>query len=186
MLCCQGVIGHCLPFSRIPGMAIARNGATMRSSQFVFPPLVLLALSGCGTFYNLKDPPNGPMFMGTGSCYPFGGVVRSGLLAVMGPPCGLGNVISGNIAICQGDFSSGFEQIGNGICLTSAGLVAVADTPMSLAGDILSFPAAYARSKEYSWATWWGEKSVHDPTSPPAPEADGCNKKMDGGVERSD
>jgi hypothetical protein len=94
-----------------------------------FPVLVLFALTGCGTFHNLKDPPNGPMFVGTGCCYPFGGVTRSGLLAIMGPPMGLAGVVSGDIAVCQGFFGAGFQEIGGGLFLTSAGLLAIADAP---------------------------------------------------------
>src|SRR6516162_1915541 len=137
--------------SRIPGMAIAGNGATMRSAHFGFLASVVLAVTGCGTFFNLKDPPKGPVFMGTGSCYPFGGVARSGALAVLGPPCGVAGVMGGSETIFQGEFASGFQQIGYGMFLTSAGLVAIADSPLSLAGDILTLPVAYARANEYSW-----------------------------------
>jgi hypothetical protein len=168
-----------LLLSRLPALAIARNGATMRSSQIIFLAFVVLAVTGCGTFYNLEDSPKGPLFVGTGCCYPFGGVTRSGLLAVMGPPAGLAGVVSGNMAISQGEFGDGFQQIGQGLFLTSAGLIAIADTPLSLAGDILTFPIAYARSKEYSWATWWGEKSMSISDSAPAPASDGIEKKID-------
>jgi hypothetical protein len=158
----------------------------MHWSQVSVLTLVLLALTGCGTFHNLKDSPNGPMFIGTGRCYPFGGVSRSGLLAVMGPPAGLCQVVGGNIAVCQGDFGTGFQQVGDGLFLTSAGLIAIADTPLSLAGDILTFPIAYARSREYSWATWWGEKSIHDPSTPLAPASEDGNKEIDGGIGPSE
>ncbi len=147
----------------------------MRSSQFNFLALVLLGLTGCGTFHNLKDSPNGPLFLGTGCCYPFGGVTRSGVLAVMGPPCGLSGIMDGNIAITKGEFDSGFQQIGHGIFLTSAGLVAIADVPLSLAGDILTYPIAYARTKEYPWATWWGEKSITILSTPMPPVSEGHN-----------
>jgi hypothetical protein len=180
------LLAAALRLVRIPGIAIALNGATMRSSQFGFVALALLALTGCGTFQNLYDPPNGPLFMGTGSCHPFGGVARSGLFAVVGPSWGLGEIISGDMAICQAEFGPGFQQIGHGIWMTSASLVAVADTPLSLAGDILTFPIAYARSKEFPWATWWGEKSTRDPTTPPAAEPDGSNMKNDGATDPSD
>ena len=67
--------------------------------------------------------------------------------------------MGGSETIFQGEFASGFQQIGYGMFLTSAGLVAIADSPLSLAGDILTLPVAYARANEYSWATWWGERS---------------------------
>jgi hypothetical protein len=128
------------------------------SRSFVLT-VILLAFTGCGTLHNLQDRPNSPTFFGTGSCYPFGGVVRSFLLAGLGTQGGVAQVIEGDLAFCQGEFSSGLEQIGNGMLLTSAGLGAVVDCPLSLAGDILTFPIAYARSKEFAWATWWGEKT---------------------------
>ena len=57
----------------------------MHRFRFGFMTVVLLAMTGCGTVHNLQDPPGGPLYIATGSCYPFGGVVRSGMLAVMGP-----------------------------------------------------------------------------------------------------
>jgi uncharacterized protein YceK len=143
----------------------------MRWSPFRFLALAVLALTGCGTVHNLKDSPNGPMFMGTGCCYPLGGVVRSGLLAFVGTPGGLCSAISGDIAICQGDFGPGLEEVGQGMGMTALGLVAIADMPLSLAGDILTLPVVYARSHEYWWATWWGKESFGCPapdlTPPP-------------------
>jgi len=125
--------------------------------------LALVLLTGCGTFQNLKEPPKGPTDYCTGRCYPFGGVMRSGCTALIGPSFGLGEVIEGSSAISHGEFGPGFEHIGSGMILTAAGLGAIVDTPLSLAGDILTFPIAYARSKEYPWATWWGEKSTLNP-----------------------
>jgi uncharacterized protein YceK len=157
----------------------------MHLRRLNFLPLLLFTVTGCGTFKNLKDPSDGTVFICDGCCYPFGGVTRSGTLAVMGPPIGLGGVISGNIALTQGDFGSGFEQIGNGTYLTAAGLLAIADTPLSLVGDVLTFPLAYARSNGYSWATWWGEKSIRNPGTRVAP-APGGDNKTDGRSEPAD
>jgi hypothetical protein len=98
----------------------------------------------------------------------------------------LGEVVGGNLAIWHGEFGPGFEQIGNGLYLTSAGVVAVADAPLSLVGDIITFPAAYARSKDYPWARWWGEKSIPEAETVPAPQPDASDKKTDSGVESSD
>jgi hypothetical protein len=75
--------------------------------------------------------------------------------------------MGGNVALCQGEFVSGFQQIGQGLLMTSAGLGAIVDIPLSLAADIVTFPVAYARYKEYPWATWWGEPSRFNPISPP-------------------
>ncbi len=155
----------------------------MRACRFALLTLLLTTLSGCGTIFNLKDRPVGPMFVGTGCCYPFGGTVRSGLLAVMGPPCGLGEVINGNITITQGELGTGLKQVGNGLLITAAGLGAIVDCPLSLAGDIVTFPLAYARSKEYPWATWWGEKSLN---LRPMAEPEDADKPVDGGTKSAD
>jgi hypothetical protein len=134
---------------------------------------VIPALAGCGTLCNLQDSPGMQnLAVGTGACYPFGGAVRSGLLAVMGPPSGLEEMIEGDLAVCRGEFESGFQQIGRGVFVTSAGVGAIVDVPLSLAGDILTLPIAYARSKEYRWATWWGEKRLQPKSGTPAPETD--------------
>jgi hypothetical protein len=142
--------------------------------------VAVIGLSGCGTFVNLKDPPSGIMFCGTGACYPFGGVVRSGLLAAMGSPLGVSEVISGDLAICLGQFGDGVASVGAGMLLTAAGLGAIVDTPLSLAGDILTFPVAYARCMEYSWATWWGEQSTPNAMKLLPWPADDSNKTQDG------
>src|SRR5262249_42510406 len=99
-------------------------------------------------------------------------------------PLGLGGVIYGDIAIAKGEFGSGLEQIGNGTWLTATGLVAIADTPLSFVGDVLTFPLAYARSNGYSWATWWGDKSNSGTRF--APEPDEGNTKTDGRIEPAD
>ena len=131
----------------------------MRFLPFGFMAFFLMLLTGCGTMFNLYDCPKGTMFCGTGSCYPFGGVTRSGFLAIAGPPIGVCGVIQGNIAIAKGDFGEGFESVGMGILVASAGLVAIVDTPVSLAGDILTLPVVHARCNEHPWATWWGKPS---------------------------
>jgi uncharacterized protein YceK len=152
-------------------VTIARDGATMRASRFTLLAVVLSTQTGCGTFHNLKDPPDGPMFMGTGATYPLGGTVRSGLLAIMGPPCGLAGVVEGNKALIRGEFEPGLKHLKEGLLLTAAGLGAIVDTPLSLAGDIVTLPVAYARSKEYRWATWWNDNSLDNrPTVVPVPE----------------
>ena len=50
-----------------------------------FLALALPALTGCGTINNLMDRPNGPKYICMGCCEPFGGVMRSALLAAVGP-----------------------------------------------------------------------------------------------------
>jgi uncharacterized protein YceK len=142
-------------------------------STFRFALLAsVLTSTGCGTVCNLTDPPDGKRFMGTGECYPFGGVVRSGLLSFFGPPMGTVGLVSGPAEICQGNFSTGFEQFGTGLWLTGSGLVAIADVPLSLVGDVLTLPIVYARRNREPWATWWGQQSIS-----PAPRADQGNDR---------
>lgn len=153
----------------------------MHLSRFGFLPVAAITLTGCGTFCNLKDRPTGPTFVATGSCNPFGGVARSALFAFAGPPTGLYKIVDGNIAILNGNIGPGFEEIGSGLLLTSNGLIAIVDTPLSLGGDILTFPIAYARSHEYPWASWWGEKSFHMlPPTTAACEDDTGSGRRDG------
>src|SRR5262245_55310367 len=101
----------------------------MRPVMLVSACLACLG-SGCGTVANLKDPPSPGKTgeFGTSECSPFGGVTRSAGLAV----CGLG---------------SG-EALGIGV-----GLVGLVDTPLSLAGDVVTLPIALARHQGASWAT---------------------------------
>jgi uncharacterized protein YceK len=111
--------------------------------------------SGCGTVVNLAAPPEQPFpTIAPGTCFPFGGVTRSGLLGGFGVVTGM-------------EMAFGFEGIaetGVGLLWTGGGLVALAvDTPLSLVGDVVTLPVAYARSQKMSWATWWGEQSTSRP-----------------------
>ncbi len=132
----------------------------MRSSRYNVLTFVLLTLTGCGTIHNLKDPPDGHTYVGMGSCYPFGGVTRSGLLACAGPPLGVVQVVSGNASICRGEIVSGAEELGSGMALTSMGLLAIADTPLSLVGDVVTLPIVYARTRKSWWTTSWSEETL--------------------------
>ena len=127
----------------------------MRPSPRLLPVACLLCLAGCGTFYNLNaPPPPGPASVGIPtSCSPFGGITRTGLLALAGPQLGVGWILEGD----------GFKGTG----LFGLGVLAWADIPLSLAGDALTLPIACARSNGEPWATWWGEKEVSF-RSPPA------------------
>jgi hypothetical protein len=170
----------------VSATALVNNGAVMHSSWFVPLAFLLLAVTGCGTVTNLMDPPHGTLFMGAGECYPFGGVVRSGVLTVMGPPFALGMAIDGDTAICQGEYEKGFQQLGNSLYLTFLALEAIPDLPLSVAGDVLTFPLAYARGKEYPWATWWGQKSYWPAAAPTGPDPEGDDKRADAGVQAAE
>lgn len=138
------------------------GGDTMkRTGALSVVGLLLLTQAGCGTCFNLWDSPQGPLFLGSGNTYPFGGVVRSGLLATLGTTSGIGSLGVGSFSIVTGDFAGGGEMLGYGFMMTAAGIGAIADTPISLAGDLLTWPIAYARQREHPWATWWGRDSVN-------------------------
>lgn len=127
--------------------------------------LLVASSAGCGTMHNLFAPPDpvpGPPYIGSGPgiCVPFGGVARSALLGTAGPLIGPGQVIWGGIKVFGGDpLEEGVKQIGGGLWFTACGLAAIVDTPVSLVGDIATFPIAYARHKHHPWATWWGTES---------------------------
>jgi hypothetical protein len=133
-------------------------------------PLLIIAIlglvvSGCGTFMNLKSAPPevaGPCIVCETECVPFGGTIRSGLLAVVGTECGAAGLITG-----AGSHVSTLDAAG----LFGLGVGALIDTPISFAGDIITLPVAIARWKNVPWATWWGDpgwdgwgrESVKDP-----------------------
>jgi uncharacterized protein YceK len=119
------------------------------------PALLLAAClgclgSGCGTVVNLTAPPvsGRPDFVPT-ECSPFGGVTRSALL-------GVGSLGLGLLGIPK---SGCAEELGGWAMWTGAGLVALVDTPLSLAGDVVTLPIAYARQQGAPWATWWGDQA---------------------------
>jgi hypothetical protein len=134
-----------------------------------FPMIVVGLISfvqvGCGTLHNLHAPPvaqeTGPCAIGSGPgiCVPFGGVARSALLGFVGAPIGVGEAINGGNELIQGNAAGdGFSRIGNGLKLAGIGVIAVLDTPLSLAGDFVTWPVAYARQHQQPWATWWGKE----------------------------
>ena len=120
--------------------------------------LLLLPSVGCGTICNLKDPGDGDIFMGSATCYPFGGVTRSAMRGRTGPPLGVVLAVDGNSEICKGNVNEGIKKVGAGTGLAIAGVVSIADVPLSLAGDIVTLPVAYARQQGKPWATWWGNQ----------------------------
>jgi len=132
-------------------------------------PLLMLVVcaaclsSGCGTLVNLNAPPPAadPESRVT-PCFPFGGVTRSAWLSGLAV-----------MDVCQ---PGGDLGLGGALCV---GLLALMDTPLSLAGDVLTLPVAFARQQGASWATAWGfrsgiveEKALSEPekaaSSPPS------------------
>jgi hypothetical protein len=116
---------------------------------------------GCGTICNLKDPADGPLFMGSGSCYPFGGTTRSAMLAGFGTAGGIASAFEGSLETCTGKVGEGTGKVVNGAAMTAFGLVAVVDTPLSFAGDVVTFPIAYGRMNKEPWASWWRKPERH-------------------------
>jgi uncharacterized protein YceK len=122
----------------------------------LFPTFV-----GCGTINNLEapPPPGPPSFGIPTSCFPLGGIARTGLLAVAGPQLGVGWILEGRILEGGGLFG--------------LGVLAWVDIPFSLVGDVVTLPLAYARSKGEPCATWWGKQEVmvRRPTATDTPPA---------------
>jgi hypothetical protein len=147
----------------------------MRKShlQVALMGVMTCASAGCGTLHNLDAPSKlsepRAAFAGPGTCVPFGGVARSGLLGWAGVTIGPWAVIDGDWELLKGNASDGFEKIGNGLWLTGVGLVSLADTPVSLAADFVTWPIAHAREQQHPWATWWGSENdvcwLHAPFS---------------------
>jgi hypothetical protein len=120
----------------------------------LFVAAVLAGLAGCGTVVNLMAPPTTTkadmLGLGLDTCQPFGGTKRSLVLGV-----GLGGVVA----------YEGMQRLGQGGLLMCAGgvvgglAILAVDGPLSLAGDVVTWPIAYARQQQAPWATWWGEQS---------------------------
>lgn len=123
----------------------------MRPATALFLTAVLSSLTaGCGTVHNLKAPPSHPWQEGEfpevpNDCTPFGGVKRSAMLGAYGPVAGIHGMIQGT------------EFLG-GAVMAGYGVLAIADVPLSLVGDVVTFPVARARSRGETWATWWGDQ----------------------------
>jgi len=125
--------------------------------RFALLPAIVLILPGCGTFMNLSSPPPKlapPSMACESECIPFGGVARSGLLGLVGVEYGPWYLITGGN---QND--TAWSAAG----VTCLGIGALVDTPLSLAGDVVTFPIALARSRCYPWATWWGDQGWEGP-----------------------
>lgn len=130
--------------------------------------------AGCGTFTNLTAPPAGKAPPGIATnCAPLGGTFRSLFVGGAFVGQGLGEMT---------EVGKGGILKGSGKVLAGTYLVAV-DTPLSLVGDVVTFPIAQARYEDRPWATWWGDpgRSRESMILPVAAES-----KEDGGVtERS-
>ena len=125
----------------------------------------LVGLAGCGTVHNLNAP-RLPVCTQDDmtTCVPFGGVMRTGSLALYGELLGVSYLLD--------------DKVAEGGKFFALGVLAWVDIPLSLAGDVVTFPVAYARSKGEPWASWWNECGSTGETktcpftkafSPPAP-----------------
>jgi uncharacterized protein YceK len=124
----------------------------MRQRLVMLIACAVVSAAGCGTVMNLADSPGGGSKTAVvpESCYPFGGVHRSAMLGVFGVGSGPMSVYNGVFG--AGDSQSALFQAG----LFVVGVGALIDTPVSLVGDIVTLPVAYAREQEAPWASWWG------------------------------
>jgi hypothetical protein len=142
---------------------LPENAVGVSRYHLIAISLIALAQSGCGTMHNLMAPPEGDRSQpreigladGPGICVPFGGVMRSAVLGFCGTPFGVSTVIASGIDLVGGGDPKQFEHMGAGMRLAGAGLIAIADTPLSLVGDLATWPLAYARETQQPWATWW-------------------------------
>jgi hypothetical protein len=70
----------------------------------------------------------------------------------------------------------GPEKLGRGGLLMMGGgvLAWTVDAPLSLVGDLATYPIAAARSRQEPWATWWGAQSSQQGSLPwrTQPESD--------------
>jgi hypothetical protein len=95
------------------------------------------------------------MMDGTGVCVPFGGVGRSALLGLVGTPIFASQLVIVPLNQIRGeDTKAALAIMGNSVYCTGLGLIAIADVPVSLAGDLLTLPLAYARHQQQPWAMW--------------------------------
>ncbi|MBY0230664.1 MAG: hypothetical protein K2W96_15365 [Gemmataceae bacterium] len=111
--------------------------------------LALIIATGCGTVVNLTDPARNTPNMIPNTCTPFGGVARSACLGGFGTTVGAADFCTGNVA--------------EGAVLLPVGIGGLIDSPLSLVGDLLTLPIAYARQQGHPWASWWGKPSVEWP-----------------------
>jgi hypothetical protein len=126
--------------------------------------------SGCGTLVNLCSPPTVPTTPGVvqcgfrfpETCFPLGGCARSTMLGGFG--------VVGGLGIGSDQPGPAELLLGAGMC-TAGALVLIVDTPLSLVGDVVTWPIAQARMDGASWATWWGKQSRKE--SKPALEGQG-------------
>src|SRR5262249_47753736 len=130
------------------------DGMRSRPSVLLLAVALVASQTGCGTMVNLTSPPPSQAEGGIGptACTPFGGVTRSALLGGFCLTCGVAGAV---------------EDIGQGTAVTGIGAFALLiDTPLSLAGDVVTLPIAFARSQEAPWATWWGDQGRNAAESP--------------------
>jgi hypothetical protein len=151
-----------------------RRGNIMRPhfSVLLFAAVLACLPAGCGTMWNLTSPPPSKatevnVFT---TCQPFGGVSRSFIFGML---C-MGGVVNPS-----------FDKLGEGelfmraIAVAAGTVIFAVETPLSLAGDVMTLPIVCARQQELHWATWWGEQGgkiipateARDPTETPATQA---------------
>jgi hypothetical protein len=141
--------------------------------------LLVPSQTGCGTMCNLHAPPPAEGdSVGRGNCMPFGGFGRSMTMSA-GVPIGIYMICDSEVRLVRGeDPEEKLKTIGLCTLMTGAGLVAIADVPVSLAGDIVTLPLAQARLHREPWATWWGDQAKKRRVADPEPSADQADAQL--------
>jgi hypothetical protein len=127
----------------------------MRPFLAVLAAFAVSAFAGCGTLVNLMSRPGHadgePYVAGTpeASCTVFGGAELSAGYAMSG-------YLKGAMCLSNGDPA--------GLAMVAIGTAAMVDANISLVGDIVTLPVAYARQQNLPWASWWFPRV---PAAPP-------------------
>jgi hypothetical protein len=96
--------------------------------------VVFCLLAGCGTVLNVQSKGGPPTPFG--GCIPFGGVARSGATS-------LGLAVGAVAMTCAA-----------AVCAGGA-VIAAVDAPISLVGDVVTFPLTYSYWRGEPWAKEW-------------------------------
>lgn len=159
----SGIPLHLGPFSRacsleyLPFPFPVPESKAVRRLAFSLVAAFVSATAGCGTCANLTAPPpeRAPsLSIGITDCRTFGGVGRS--------------LFGGVVCTAFGPLSHS-DEIGRGGLVKGAGTtlggiyLLVIDTPLSLVGDIVTYPIARARRDQEPWALSWGDLGSDDP-----------------------
>lgn len=147
----------------------------MRTAVAAILAIFTAFTTGCGTLVNLHDSPkHQPMMMVPQSTIPMGGTLRSTVVAVVGTPLSFSGAMQNTKALVTGKYDGDLKSFLTPVAAMPLCMLGFVDIPLSLVGDIVTLPIAFARMNEHQWATWWGKESVETKLIPhePVPEKD--------------